>query len=249
MPTYSEPIKEVISRVLVLHEELQVFEHLERRKGWSWSETEHTAPRHLPHLHLPPHPDTLICIHRACILPQHQPAQLQGLPLRPQTLVPQTVLPIPAIPGTPLSPQTALTSSHRQNEKQWGHFQALIPTQSPEDAPSSRRQDFSHSSRAKTTLKPLPQSFYPLLQARVNTCVSSSHNTLASPACAVTVGLKHTFQTWIWDHHQVNQNPFAPHWPRSPASPLTLCCSSGWSLSPGSQTPPRSPARPAWGAA
>lgn len=62
VPTYSEPIKEVISWVLVLHEELQVFEHLERRKGWSWSETEHTAPRHLPHLHLPPHPDTLICI-------------------------------------------------------------------------------------------------------------------------------------------------------------------------------------------
>ena len=58
--THVEPVKEVISWVLVLHEQLQVLEHLERRKGWpQFRDKEQTAPRHLPHLHLPPYPNRL----------------------------------------------------------------------------------------------------------------------------------------------------------------------------------------------
>lgn len=39
MITHIEPVKEVICWVLVLHEELQVLEHLKMRKGWPWSGT------------------------------------------------------------------------------------------------------------------------------------------------------------------------------------------------------------------
>lgn len=160
--THIEPVKEVICWVLVLHEQLQVLEHLKRRRGWPWSGT---RSKFLPDISIcrltqidsvsdlrSTHPTT------SPTFSTSRAATGTSKPPVPQAVFP----PISAIPGSRPS-KSSIPWAKQKNKTSVRTVQVLTPT-SQLRMLQQEAELLSRGSWARTTLKAPPQSFSPFFR-------------------------------------------------------------------------------------